>query len=144
MCIIVPFIIPKWVEDRVTLITCLFCLGALTTLVGPFFEEKNFTVFMIGLVSSGIFFAPLIIPNMPEMLRGMRLAYPDADLERGTSLLSGMMTASIGVGQASGPLIGSAIYQVAGFRMMCDVIASVVILFAFVYLFGAQGCQAYR
>ena len=143
-CILVPFVIPKWIEDRVTLITGLFCLGVLTTLVGPFYTDKDFTVFLIGLISSGIFFAPLIIPNMSEMLKGMRLAYPDADLERGTSLLSGMMTASIGVGQASGPLIGSAIYQVAGFRVMCDVIASVVILYAFIYLFGAQGCQAYK
>ena len=136
-CIPIPFVIPKWIEDRVTLITSLFCLGALTTLVGPFYKDKDFTVFMIGLVSSGIFYAPLIIPNMSEMLKGMRLAYPDADLDRGTSLLSGMMTASMGVGQASGPLIGSAIYQVAGFRVMCDVIASVVILYGFIYLFGA-------
>ena len=97
-CILVPFIIPKWVEDRVTLITCLFFLGSLTFLVGPFYTDKDFTVFLIGLVSSAIFFAPLIIPNMPEMLNGMRLAYPYADLERGTSLLSGMMTASIGIG----------------------------------------------
>ena len=97
-CILVPFVIPKWVEDRVTLITCLFCLGILTTLVGPFYEEKDFTVSMIGLVTSAIFFAPLIIPNMPEMLKGMNKAYPNTDLERGTSLLSGMMTAAIGIG----------------------------------------------
>lgn len=97
-CIATPFIVPKWIEGRVEIITSLFFLGVLTLLIGPVFEDKNLVVMLIGLATSAIFYAPTIIPNMSEMMVSTRLHYPDHDLEHANSLLSGMLNSCFGVG----------------------------------------------
>lgn len=67
-------------------------------------------VMLIGLATSAIFYAPTIIPNMSEMMVSTRLHFPEHDLEHANSLLSGMLNSCFGIGQASGPLLGSFIY----------------------------------
>ena len=96
--ILVPYIIPKWVEGRVILITNLMILGVVTTLVGPFFEELNLVVMMIGLALSGFCMGFLYIPNMPEMMKGTKEKHPEADLDHANSLLSGILNAGFGTG----------------------------------------------
>ena len=142
-CIALPFIVPKWVEGRVVMITGLIMLGSLTLLVGPVWEEYNLTVMLIGLGTSAIFYAPTIIPNMSEMMVATRLAYPDGDLDHVNSLLSGMLNACFGIGQAAGPLVGSAIYESLGFRDLCNITAGVTVAFGLLYFACAGGCQAF-
>ena len=100
-------------------------------------------IMLIGLATSAIFYAPTIIPNMSEMMVSTRLHYPDHDLEHANSLLSGMLNSCFGIGQASGPLVGSAIYQLLGFRWLCDITAGICVGFALLYLLFAQGFQSY-
>jgi predicted cation transporter len=64
----IPYIVPKWVENRVILITGLAILAAATLLVGPVFKDENLTSMLIGLAISGFLMGFLIIPNMPEMM----------------------------------------------------------------------------
>ena len=111
-----PYVFPKWVEIRVTLISCLFALGLSTFLIGPFYEDENLPVMLVGLVLAGSCMGPLAIPNMAEMMDATRLVYPECDLEHANSLLSGMLNSSFGVGQALGPLLGAFLTQVLGFR----------------------------
>ena len=66
--IVIPYIVPKWVEARVTMITALILLSFSTALVGPFYAELSMTCMLIGLAVSGFFLGFLIIPNMPEMI----------------------------------------------------------------------------
>ena len=139
-CIATPFIIPKWFEGRLIIIISLLMMGILTLLIGPVWEEKNMTAMLIGLGTSAIFLAPTVIPNMSEMILSARLAYPDADLDHANSLLSGILNSCCGIGQASGPLIGSAIYEAMGFRALCDITAGLTITFAILYFVCAQGC----
>ena len=139
-----PYVVPRWVEHRVTLIVSLFGLGFSQFFVGPFFEEDNLLVMLIGLVLTGIFLGPLVIPNMAEMMRATALRYPDCNRDHANSLLSGMLSSSFGIGQASGPLLGSFIYQVTNFRTMNDVVGIIIILAAVLYLVCAEGCQAFR
>ena len=73
---LIPYIVPKWVAARVTMITALFVLSAATVLIGPFFEETNLTSMMIGLGISGWLLGFLCIPNMPEMMQACREAHP--------------------------------------------------------------------
>ena len=141
--IIIPYIVPKWVEARVTLITALVLLGVSTALVGPFFEEKNMVVMLIGLGLSGFMMGFLIIPNMPEMMKATKEAHPNCDLDHANSLLSGMLNAGFGIGQAVGPLLGAYLYQATNFRMAMNIIAIICIGYAFLYLVCAKGCQAY-
>ena len=136
-CIATPFILPKWVEGRLVIIISLLMMGTLTLLVGPVWEEKNMTAMLIGLGTSAIFLAPTVIPNMSEMMLSTRLAYPDADLDHANSLLSGLLNCCFGIGQASGPLIGSAIYQAMGFRALCDITAGLTVAFGILYIICA-------
>jgi MFS family permease len=103
----IPYLVPKWVEHRVTLITCLFILSVATILVGPFFEDLNLISMCTGLAISGFMLGFLCIPNMPEMMQACRESHPRADLDVANSLLSGMLNAGFGLGQALGPLSGA-------------------------------------
>ena len=105
-----PCLIPKWVEIRVTLIVCLFGLGLGTFLIGPFYTEMSLSAMLGGLVVTGCFLGPLIIPNMSEMMHATALAYPHCDMDHANSLLSGMLNCSFGLGQAMGPLAGSILF----------------------------------
>ena len=77
--LIVPYVIPEWVEVRVTLITSAFLMGFFFFLTGPVFLEKNLVVMCLGLFISGVFMAPLIIPNMIEMIFVTNKNWPSCD-----------------------------------------------------------------
>ena len=137
-----PYIFPKWMEIRVTLISCLIGLGASMLLVGPIYPDTNLAVMLVGLLLSGAFMGPLIIPNMAEMMHATKEAYPRCDLDHANSLLSGLFNCSMSLGQAAGPLAGSAIYQLANFQTMCDSIGFSVLAFTLLYIICANGCAA--
>ena len=139
-----PYLLMAWVPHRVTLITSLFLASVSVFLQAPIFEEKNLTSMLVGLAMSGFPCGMLVIPNLPEMLAGALELYPDCDLELTNSLLSGMLNAFFGIGQAIGPILGCLLNQVIGFRLMMITIGSLTGAYAFVFIFCAQGCQAFR
>jgi len=108
--IVTPFILPKWLEIRVLLITVCFILGCSLLLVGPVFEEMNLIVMIVGLFLVGTCLGILVIPIMPEMMTSTKIKFPESDLEHANSLLSGILNALNGFGQALGPLLGSVLY----------------------------------
>ena len=67
-------------------------------LVGPIYADTNLAVMVVGLVLSGAFMGPLIIPNMAEMMHATREAYPESDLDHANSLLSGLFNCSMAIG----------------------------------------------
>ena len=69
--------------------------------------------------------------------------YPKCDLDYANSLLSGMMNAGMGAGQALGPLLGAYLYEQTDFRMTMNIIAALVFVQATLYVATAQGCQAF-
>jgi len=110
-----PYIVPRWVEHRVTLITFLFLLGASMFLIGPFYGGLNLPVMLIGLSLSGMSLGPLVIPNMAEMMNATALKYPNCDLDHANSLLSGILNSCYGLGNAIGPLLGGLLIQKTDF-----------------------------
>ena len=139
-CITTPYIIPKWFEGRLAIMISALFLGLLTLQIGPFWEDKNMIAMLIGLATQAVFFAPTVIPNMSEMMLSTHLKYPEADLEHANNLLSGLLNCCFGIGQALGPLFGSAIYQTMGFRALCDITAGISIVFSILYFIFGQGC----
>ena len=96
--LLIPYIVPKWVEPRVTMITSLYIMAITVTLIGPFFTETNMTAMVLGLAISGFSMGFQTIPNMPEMMQATVVAYPKCDLDHANSLLSGMLNAGFGTG----------------------------------------------
>ena len=139
-----PYLFPKWIPNRVILITGLFILASATLFVGPVYEETSLVSMNIGLAISGFMMGFLIIPNMPEMMQACRDKHPMADLDHANSLLSGMLNAGFGIGQALGPLSGSLWYQLYGFRLAMNITAAIAFTEAVLYLLCAQGFSGYR
>ena len=110
-----PYVIPYWVEHRVTLMTFLFLLGLSTFLIGPFYGSLNLLVMLIGLFLSGLSLGPLVILNMPEMMNATAEKHPDCDMDYASSLLSGMLNCCMGIGMALGPIIGGILYEFTDF-----------------------------
>ena len=139
-----PYIIPRWVEHRVTLMTFLFLLGASTFLIGPFYGDLNLPVMLIGLTISGISLGPLVIPNMTEMMNATALKHPDCDLEHASSLLSGILNCCMGMGMGLGPILGGFLYDYTDFQTMNNIIGGFCIAMAVLYFICAEGCDAFR
>ena len=142
-CLLLPYIIPTWVPHRVTLITGLYVFALSMSLIGPFFAPKNFVAMVVGFSLSGFFAGFLVIPLLPEMMQSCRQNYADCDLDHGYSLISAIFNASFGVGQALGPLYGSILYELVGFRAEFTATAAIVILFTTLYFACADGCGAF-
>ena len=95
----VPCIVPRWVEPRVTIITSSLLLGFATFLIGPFYAEKSLVGMTIGLASSGFLISFMMIPFMPEAMKAMKEEIPSsAGSDRTNSMLSGLFSGFYGAG----------------------------------------------
>ena len=137
-----PYVVPKWFEHRLTLISGLIVLGFSNMLVGPFYTELSLPSMCAGLALSGLAMGFLGIPNMPEMMAGAREKHPNCDFDQLNSLLSGMLNAGFGIGQALGPVTGAGLYELFGFRQAMDVTAYFTFAYALLYFVCARGCHA--
>ena len=72
-----------------------------------------------------------------------RKTYPNCELDYTNSLISGMLNGCYGFGQALGPIMGSVIYQMFGFRVLCTFTGTFIIIFTFLYFARAEGPQAF-
>ena len=119
-------------------------LGLVSFLSGPFYTENSLAVMLTGLILQGAFQGPLVILNMPEMIVATELEFPETDMDRANNLLSAIFCTWYGVGQALGPILGSIIYELLGWHVMCDFVGSFCLVFAMCYLIFAEGCEAFR
>ena len=95
----IPYIVPKWVEPRATLLTSSFLIGFATALVGPFYADKSLVGMIIGLVCSGYLISFMMIPNISEMMQAVKEEIPSyAGSDRTNSLLSGLFSGFYGAG----------------------------------------------
>ena len=95
----VPYIVPKWVEPRATLLTSSFLIGFATALVGPFYSEQSLLGMIIGLATSGYIISFMMIPNISEMMLAVKEEIPSyAGLDRTNSMLSGLFSGFYGAG----------------------------------------------
>ena len=142
----VPYVVPEWVESRVTLITSTFMMSFATVLVGPFYTEQSLVAMIIGLAFSGFFISFMMIPNISEMMQAVKVAYPSlASSDHTNSMLSGMFNGFYGFGQALGPLLGSYLYEATGenFRLTMNIVGGICLVFSLLYFCFANGCQAF-
>ena len=85
----------------------------------------------------------ILIPSLPEMIDAALDKYPDHEYEV-NDLSSAIFNSFLGIGQICGPLYGSQMTSAFNFRLTCDYVSAFCFVFAFVYLFVAQGIKAFR
>jgi len=135
--------LPSWMPYRVTIISSLLLLGVSFSLIGPPFESENFVTMVVGLSLTGLFMSSTVIPIMPEMLEAGKHNFAEVDEDHASSLLSGIYNAAFGIGQALGPIVGTFLYQLIGFRFTMQVATGLIILTGLLYLLCANGCEAF-
>lgn len=105
---LVPYVVPAWVEPRITIITSSIICTVATTLIGPFYTETSLVAMCIGLAVSGFMLSFMFILNMTEMMAAMEEKHPQlAGKDKTNSMLSGMLNAMYALGQFIGPLLGA-------------------------------------
>jgi len=135
-------VFPKWVEPRLILMGGALILSVSVPLVGPFFEDKNIPVMCLGLVLAGSMLGSLCISPMTENMAVAFKLWPGCDLMEANSLLSGIMICMVNVGLTVGSFLAGVIYQVVGFRVLCDIIGAMCLIFLIAYFIAANGCDA--
>jgi len=88
---------------------------------------------ILGLAIMGFGCGLIIIPVMPEMIEAVEQAYPNIEQDELHNNISGLFIAFQGIGETAGPILGSVLDDMYGFRTANDVMGSTV--FTFMILF---------
>ena len=142
---LVPYVVPAWVEPRITIITSSIICTVATTLIGPFYTETSLVAMCIGLAVSGFMLSFMFILNMTECMAAMEEKHPHlAGKDKTNSMLSGMLNAMYALGQFIGPLLGAYGYQLTddNFRLTMNMTAGLGAVFCLCYIIFAGGCQS--
>ena len=117
-------------------------LGFFLILVGPskiLGIEENLTTMIVGLVLSGCLLGPIAIPALPEMLESIEGKFQKSESEKANNYSAGIFNMGLGLGQVFGPLFGASMYDAVGFRNMEDSTCLILVTFAVLYFFMADG-----
>lgn len=123
--------IPRRFEKRLIMMFGAFTAFVTLIFYGPSkmlgFPE-DWHLMLIGLILMGCAITFCLIPALPEMIRSVE---QDFDNSRGevNDVASGIFNTALGVGQVSGPLVGSLLTHQLGFRETTDVLSLYAIAF---------------
>ena len=113
-----------------------FILGVACCLVGPskllgIYNSPAFILFGLAIIGLGA--GMIVIPVLPEMIECIEEKHPDFDDEQLHNMISGLFIAFQGIGETSGPILGSVLEDWYGFRSALDFVAILVFIFMIFY-----------
>ena len=132
------YIFPSWVEWRIILITSTLFAGLVTFFIGPFYTETDLATMCIALALSGLCKGSAFAFSLSEMIDCL------GGEVRHSNLLSGILFMSFGIGGMIGPGVGGTLYDLLGFRWMCNINALICIVFSLFYFIFADGYGALK
>jgi MFS family permease len=86
----------------------------------------------------------ILVPSLPEMIESVLPLYPESAESQINDISSGIFNMFLGIGQVAGPLFGSIVSKYLGFRMTCDLVAVICLLFSISYYVFTDGAEAMR
>jgi len=106
-------------------------------LVGPSnYLPDSIEIMAIGQLFVGAFGLFLMVPAIPEMINAASEKYPKRIIEI-TDMSAGVFNCLLGTGQVIGPIFGSTITRLYGFRTCADTLAIVSLAYSVIYfIFG--------
>ena len=138
--------VPNYIEKRVTIILSALMSCVAFIFVGPsmILELPNSLVLMgLGQALVGIFTATMMIPGLPEMVESTLPHFPGQETTV-NDLSSGIFNAFLGFGQVLAPMYGSTSKKMLGFRLTCDIVALICLVFGVMYFFIGDGIEAFQ
>lgn len=117
--------IPKRFEKRLIMIFGSFTAFVTLIFYGPskmLNLPEDWHIMCLGLILMGCAITFCLIPALPEMIRSVE---QDFDNSKGevNDVASGVFNTALGVGQVSGPLVGSLLTHKLGFRETTDILS---------------------
>lgn len=119
----------------------VICIGYMIVclsffLIGPsqllgIYNSPSITV--VGLAIMGFGCGMIIIPIMPDMIESVEERYPTIDEQELHNNISGLFIAFQGIGETSGPIMGSVFESFYGFRLAQDYMGLIVLFFLILY-----------
>ena len=102
---------------------------------------EDWRYMLVGLTLMGWAITFCLIPALPEMIRTVE---NDFDNSKGevNDVASGIFNTALGIGQVSGPLIGSFMTHQIGFRSTTDLLSIYAIVFGTIYFIFGGGVQS--
>lgn len=96
-----------------------------------------------GLCMTSFSSAMVIIPIFPEMLHTIETRNPRMTGDELNNVCAGFFNSCVGVGEAVGPLMASAVSGPISFRRSEDAIGCLVAIYCMMFLFGAGGLHIF-
>ena len=138
--------IPARIDKRVTLMSSCVLMGVFNFLIGPsqiFGLPETLALSIIGLITSAIFLAPMVIPALPEMIEASKVDFPNQNKQTTNNYISAIFNAGLGLGCCIGPLYGAMTYEKLNFRLTEDILGVTLIVFSIIYFASAGGYSAF-
>lgn len=104
------------------LVIALFFIGP-SQILG-FYNSPALTI--LGLAIMGFGCGMVVIPILPEMIEAIEERFPELDETELHNQMSGLFIAFQGIGETSGPILGSVFNELVGFRSAQDIMALIM------------------
>ena len=137
--------IPNGVQKRAIIITACFMSFIGNLFTGPsylFGFPNSIWMMAVGQAAHGLIDPYILVPSLPEMIESVLDYYPGEETEV-NDISSGVFNMFLGIGQVSGPIFGSLIANRFGFRVCCDYVAIVSLLFGILYFIFTNGFASF-
>jgi len=136
-------------DQRVLIFGGLLVLGIGPLLTGPsqflHFPDQLYLI-PIGQVMSGFGLALVLVPIIPAFLSSTEYLFlldetANAELK---DVISGIASSMLGLGTIIGPLMGGSLTEALGFRSMCDIFSSYMVVVSVLFFLFANVLYALR
>jgi MFS family permease len=95
----------------------------------------------IGQGCIGLFVPFTLIPALPEMISSVETKFKGQN-HAVNNLSAGIFNMMLGIGQMCAPFFAGFFTQNFSFRIMSDIVAIILVSFAFLYLILGTGCSS--
>ena len=123
--------IPKRFDKKMIMIFGTFIAFVTLIFYGPskmLSLPEDWHLMVIGLILMGCAITFCLIPALPEMIKSVEKDFDNSKGEL-NDVASGVFNTALGIGQVSGPLVGSLLTNQLGFRETTDILS----IYAFVF-----------
>ena len=110
----------------------LLC-GLSNLFIGPsVFLPDSLVLMILGMFLTGLTNLIFVVKLIPIMLERVKIKYPNQD-SQASDICSSMFIAFISIGQFLSMLYGGYMYDIIGFRLLCDTVSWISISFSLIF-----------
>ena len=132
MSLFIQYIVDFFSSYAMVSIGLLIC-GLSNLFIGPsIFLPDSLVLMIIGMFLTGFTNLIFVVRLVPIMLKRVKIKYPNQD-SKASDICSSIFVAWISIGQFTSMVYGGYMYDIIGFRFLCDTVCWILISFSFIF-----------